>query len=79
VTDTGIGIEQGDLVKIFDDFEQAESSETRRYQGTGLGLALCKQLVEMHHGRIWAESKGLGRGSTFRFVIPISGPSGTDP
>jgi signal transduction histidine kinase len=71
VTDTGIGIAPGDLERIFDPFEQADASVSRRYQGTGLGLSLTRSLVELHGGRIWAESEGEGKGSAFRFVIPV--------
>ena len=70
VSDTGIGIKPEDHERIFNPFEQVESSASRRYQGTGLGLSLTKKLVEMHGGKIWVESEGEGRGSTFRFIIP---------
>ncbi|MGD8264001.1 MAG: ATP-binding protein [Desulfobacterales bacterium] len=69
VSDTGIGLNSEDLERIFDSFEQVESSHYRRFQGTGLGLSLTKQLVELHGGKIWAESEGSGRGSTFHFII----------
>ena len=69
VHDTGIGMKPEDLPKLFREFEQIDGSYTRRYQGTGLGLALCKRFVEMHGGRIWAESQ-FGTGSTFTFTIP---------
>ncbi len=69
VRDTGIGIKAEDLPKLFREFEQVDGSYTRRYQGTGLGLALCRRFVEMHGGRIWAESQ-FGKGSTFTFTIP---------
>jgi len=69
VHDTGIGMKQEDLPKLFREFEQIDGSYTRRYQGTGLGLALCRRFVEMHGGRIWAESY-FGKGSTFTFTIP---------
>ena len=70
VVDTGIGIIKQDLENIFKPFEQVESSANRKYQGTGLGLSLTKKLVELHGGRIWAESKGEGKGSVFNFIIP---------
>jgi len=70
VTDSGIGILREDLQRIFDPFEQVESSTSRRYQGTGLGLSLTKKLVDLHGGKIWAESEGVGKGSKFTFVIP---------
>jgi signal transduction histidine kinase len=69
VEDTGIGMKAEDLPKLFREFEQIDGSYTRRYQGTGLGLALCRRFVEMHGGRIWAESE-FGKGSTFTFTIP---------
>ena len=69
VRDTGIGIKPEDLPKLFREFEQIDGSYTRRYQGTGLGLALCRRFVQMHGGRIWAESQ-FGKGSTFTFTIP---------
>lgn len=71
VSDTGIGLKQEDLERIFDRFEQIESTASRRYQGTGLGLFLAKGFVEMHEGKIWAESEGEGKGSRFRFFIPL--------
>ena len=74
VRDTGIGIKAEDLERIFNPFEQADNSASRKYQGTGLGLTLAKRLVERHGGRIWAESRGEGKGSTFSFAIPISLP-----
>ncbi len=69
VADTGIGIKAEDHERIFQEFQQLESSVSRKYGGTGLGLTLTKKLVEMHGGRIWVESD-LGRGSTFRFTLP---------
>ena len=74
VSDTGIGLSSGDLDRIFNSFEQVENPETRNVQGTGLGLALSKNLVALHGGNLWAESKGKGRGSTFRFTIPYVEP-----
>jgi PAS domain S-box-containing protein len=71
VTDTGIGLKQEDLSRIFEPFEQADASSTRQYQGTGLGLSLTKNLVELHGGRIWADSEGEGQGSTFCLAIPV--------
>jgi PAS domain S-box-containing protein len=71
VQDTGIGIKREDLERIFDPFEQGDNSASRRYQGTGLGLSLTKKLVELHGGRIWAESEGQGKGSRLTFVIPV--------
>ncbi len=69
VGDTGIGIALVDQERIFREFEQLDSAYVRQQQGTGLGLALTKKLVELHGGRIWVESE-VGRGSTFRFTLP---------
>jgi len=71
VRDSGIGIKNEDIAKIFQPFEQVENSSSRRFQGTGLGLSLTKSLVELHGGKIWAESEGEGKGATFQIVIPI--------
>ena len=76
VADTGVGLESQDLEKIFLPFEQVESLLGRKYHGTGLGLSLTKNLVELHQGRIWAESRGPDRGATFRFVIPVKSTVG---
>lgn len=70
VEDTGIGIAQDDLDKIFVEFQQIDSSLARRFAGTGLGLALSKRFVELHGGSIWVESEP-GRGSRFSFSIPM--------
>ncbi len=71
VADTGIGIKEVDLPRLFQKFEQLDSGISRKYEGTGLGLAITKKLVELHGGKIWAESK-YGEGSTFIFTLPIS-------
>jgi signal transduction histidine kinase len=71
VQDTGIGFTSEDAERIFRPFEQLDSSKSRRYEGTGLGLSLTKQFIELHGGRIWAESEGEGKGATFHLVIPI--------
>jgi signal transduction histidine kinase len=70
VTDTGIGIASEDQAAIFEEFRQVGSDETRKQEGTGLGLTLAKKFVELHRGRIWVESE-LGRGSTFAFALPV--------
>jgi PAS domain S-box-containing protein len=72
VADTGIGIKAIDQERVFKEFEQVDSSYGRQQQGTGLGLALTKRLIELHGGRIWVKSEGVeGKGSTFTFLIPI--------
>jgi signal transduction histidine kinase len=73
VRDSGIGIQPQNLGKLFETFSQVDSSASRTQQGTGLGLALCKQFVELHGGTIGAESI-YGGGSTFWFILPIDGP-----
>jgi signal transduction histidine kinase len=73
VRDSGIGIRPEDIGKLFQVFSQVDSSASRQQQGTGLGLALCKQFVEMHGGTIGAESI-VGGGSTFWFILPVEGP-----
>ncbi|WP_462273389.1 ATP-binding protein [Methanohalophilus sp.] len=70
VNDTGIGIPEDKLNDIFDTFMQVDSSVSRKYEGTGLGLGLVKKIVQMHGGEIWVESE-VGKGSTFTFTIPI--------
>jgi len=72
VADTGIGIAPGDRERVFDDFEQLDASYRRQQQGSGLGLALARRLVELHGGRIWVDSPGPGLGSTFSFVVPVA-------
>ncbi len=69
VSDTGIGIEEAELERVFDRFYQVDSSSTRHYRGTGLGLTISKHIVEYHRGRIWVQSQE-GQGSTFYFVLP---------
>ncbi|MDH5646546.1 MAG: ATP-binding protein, partial [Candidatus Heimdallarchaeota archaeon] len=70
VVDYGIGIKDENLEEIFKEFKQVDESHTRAFQGTGLGLSLCKKLVELHDGKIWVESI-YGEGSIFSFILPI--------
>jgi GAF domain-containing protein len=70
VRDTGPGIAETDQAKIFDEFQQADSTQTKAKGGTGLGLAIAKRIIEMHGGKLWVESS-LGAGSTFSFTVPL--------
>jgi signal transduction histidine kinase len=70
VSDDGIGIPVKDVVRVFDRFFQVEGHLTRRSGGMGLGLAVSKSMIDLHNGRIWAESEE-GKGSTFTFLLPI--------
>lgn len=72
VSDDGIGIPAKELSKVFDRFFQVEEHLTRKHGGMGLGLAVAKSMIELHDGRIWAESEE-GKGSTFTFLLPVNG------
>ena len=71
VRDTGPGIAEQDQAKIFEEFQQADSSTTKQKGGTGLGLAIAKRIIEMHGGRLWVESK-VDEGATFSFTVPVN-------
>jgi len=70
VSDTGIGISQEQMPRLFNLFEQAEHSTSRKFGGTGLGLSISKRIVEMMDGKIWIESE-LGKGSVFKFIVKV--------
>ena len=70
VVDTGMGIKQADIAKIFDSFKQVDSSFSRRSSGLGLGLSLAKELIDLHNGRIWVESE-IGQGSIFSIGLTM--------
>jgi signal transduction histidine kinase len=75
VEDTGSGIDPSFLPHVFDRFRQADGSATREHGGLGLGLALVKEIVELHGGSVGASSAGRGRGATFTIALPLT----TDP
>ncbi len=70
VSDTGVGIPPDQLEKVFDRFYQVDASQTREHEGSGIGLALVKELVDLHHGTIQAQSE-VGRGTTFTVNLPL--------
>lgn len=76
VRDTGIGIDPQFLPFVFDRFRQGTAGTARRHSGLGLGLAIAKQLVELHGGTIYAESRGPGQGASFRVCLPLGRPAG---
>jgi signal transduction histidine kinase/CheY-like chemotaxis protein len=78
VQDTGEGIPEDKIPLVFEAFRQVDGSSTRRAEGTGLGMPISRQFVEMHGGRIWLESE-YGKGSTFTFCVPIEGPTEVVP
>jgi signal transduction histidine kinase len=71
VADTGPGIAPEDQKRIFEEFQQVDTSSTRKKGGTGLGLAIARRIVELHGGRIWVEAAP-GQGSTFHFTLPLA-------
>ncbi|MHC1728718.1 MAG: PAS domain S-box protein [Syntrophobacteraceae bacterium] len=72
ITDTGIGISPGDMSTLFETFRQIDKGVARRYEGSGLGLSICRGLVKGLGGEIWATSEGEGKGSTFTFTLPVA-------
>jgi signal transduction histidine kinase len=78
VKDTGIGIKQEFIAKVFDRFKQAEEGYNRNYGGNGLGLSICRGLIELMGGKIWVEQND-DRGSAFFFTVPVKAPVETNP
>jgi signal transduction histidine kinase len=76
VADTGIGISATDLQRLFEPFQRLDNPLAQQADGTGLGLAISKKFVELHHGRIWAESRE-NQGSTFHFTLPLTAAATT--
>jgi signal transduction histidine kinase len=75
IRDSGIGIAPDQLTKIFQEFYQVEPHNTRKFGGLGIGLTIAKGLIEIQGGRIWAESEGLGKGTTIQILLPPAGTS----
>jgi len=75
ISDTGIGISAENLSHIFTRFYRVDKSRSRAGGGSGIGLTIAKHLIESHGGKIWAESPGLGKGSTFKVLLPLSLPT----
>jgi signal transduction histidine kinase len=71
VSDTGIGLEKEDIPRLFESFSRGRNGSIARAEGTGLGLYIARRFIEMHKGKIWAESEGKGKGSTFFIELPI--------
>jgi signal transduction histidine kinase len=71
VKDTGIGMTEKEIKKIFDEYYKADSSR-HDFDSSGLGMPICKRIVEKHGGKIWAESDGKGKGSIFYFTLPAT-------
>ncbi len=78
IRDTGIGIKPEDQRNLFKPFRQIDTGLARRYEGTGLGLNICKRLVELLGGEIWVESDGQGKGSVFSFTLPLARGGGDE-
>jgi signal transduction histidine kinase len=74
VTDNGMGIPPDKIGKVFDEFYQAEDHMTRRHNGMGIGLSIARGMVQAHDGRVWAESEGTDKGSTFFIALPLATP-----
>ena len=72
VTDSGIGLTEAQLERVFEEFYQVDDHMTRRYSGLGIGLSIARALVEAHGGRIWASSPGLNQGATFTMALPLA-------
>jgi signal transduction histidine kinase len=78
VADSGVGIPAEQIERIFDRFAQVDDSATRQHEGTGIGLSLVRELVQLHGGRVWAESAGLGHGTTVHVVLPLGEADASD-
>jgi CheY-like chemotaxis protein len=79
VDDDGVGMEPEVIGRVFNAFEQGGKDTTRQFGGLGLGLAICKAVVEMHGGTVWARSPGRGKGSTFTVQLPLAASTAVRP
>ncbi|MGH7862210.1 MAG: sensor histidine kinase, partial [Candidatus Dormibacteraceae bacterium] len=70
VTDQGVGIKSADLERVFSRYERVDAGPAQKVVGTGLGLPITREILNLHHGRIWVESE-VGAGSTFHFELPL--------
>lgn len=78
VTDTGIGLEQEQIAKLFQPFTQVHDLAPHKAPGSGLGLYISRSIIELHQGRIWCESPGKGKGTTFGFALPLEGEASSE-
>jgi signal transduction histidine kinase len=76
--DTGIGIPAEHLPRVFERFHRVPNARSRTHEGTGIGLALARRIIELHDGRLWVESEGPGLGSTFCFTLGAKNPADND-
>jgi signal transduction histidine kinase len=79
VADQGIGLSTEQKQMIFERFYQVDGTSTRRHGGMGIGLALCRAIVQAHNGRVWVESAGPGQGTTFFIALPVAAPPASPP
>jgi signal transduction histidine kinase len=77
IQDTGRGILADDLPHLFERFYRVDKARSRSTGGSGIGLTICKALIEMHAGQIWIESPGIGAGTTVRFILPLVPAAGS--
>ena len=73
IRDEGRGLQAGDLERIFEAYEQVSQGDQREHEGLGVGLTVARAIAVQHGGRLWAESPGLGAGSTFHLILPLLG------